>query len=197
MNPGDAMYFLISNLSLGSNPDAVQFQLVSEAFAPGAQFAAELSSRDSTAAIDFLSLQIEIGMFSGAGYQGAVSTISGTVQLSAETSGEIFQNARATLVLHNLGPSVTINLPGYRLPQDMFVSLGTGTASAGAVVSGARYEDPPPAVPEPGTGLLMTGGGVLLCLLGRGMKRISHRRIQLWKGFRHVVCNPQGTSDTI
>lgn len=179
MNPGDTLYFLISNLSLGSNLNSVEFQLVSQAFPPGAQFAAELTSRDGAAAVDFPAVQIGSGVFTGSGYQGAVTMIYGTVSLPAGTSSGIFQDTRATLALHNLGPSVTLNLPGYRLPQDVLVSLGAGPVSAGAVVSGARYQDPPPpGVPEAGTGLLMTGGGALMCLLGRALKRISHPRIQ-------------------
>ena len=179
MNSGDTLYFLISNLSLRSNLSAVEFQLVSQSLPSGAWFAAELTSRDGTIALDFPSVQIGSSVFTGSGYQGAVSTIFGTVRLPAATSGEIFQSTRATLVLHNLGSSVTLDLPGYRLPQDVMVSLAAGPFSAGAVVNGARYEDPPPAgVPEGGTGLLMAGGGALLCVLGGTVKRISHLRIQ-------------------
>lgn len=175
MNPGDTLYFLISNLSLRSNLSAVEFQLISQTPATGAQFTAELTSRDGAAALDFPSVQIGSGIFTGAGYQGAVTAISGTVRLAAGTSSEFFEDTRATLVLHNLGPSVTLDLPGYRLPQDMTVSLAAGPVSAGAVVTGALYEDPPPpGVPEAGTGWQMAGGGALLCLLAGALKRISH-----------------------
>lgn len=179
MNPGDTLYFLISNLSLHSNLNSVEFQFVSETLVPGAQFEAELTSRDGVVAVDFPSVRIGNGIFTGAGYQGVVSTISGTVGLAAGTSSAVFQDTRATLVLRNRGPLVTLGLPGYRLPQAVMVSLSAGPMSAGAVVNGAQYQDPPPpAVPEAGTGLQMVGGGVLLCLLGRALKRISHPRIQ-------------------
>lgn len=179
LNPGDTLYFLISNLSLRSNLNAVEFQLVSQTLAPGARFAAGLTSRDGAAAFDFPSVEIGSGLFTGVGYQGPVTTISGTVRLAAGTSSGIFQNTRAILVLRNVGPTVTIDLPGYRLPQDVSVSLAAGPVSAGAVVSGALYQDPPPpAVPEAGTGLQMAGGGALLLALAAGLKRISHLRIQ-------------------
>jgi len=178
MNHGDTLYFLVSNLSLPA-VDAVEFQFISQTPDPMPQFEAELTSRDGAASIAFPAVEISTGIFAGSGYRGRIWSISGTLELPGSLSTEIFQNGRAMLVLRDMGSAVTAGLPGYTLPQDLTLSLSDGAISAGAVTSGALYEDPPPAAtPESGSWLLTAGGGVLLCVFSRVLKRISYPGIQ-------------------
>jgi hypothetical protein len=180
MNPGDTLYFLVSNLSLHTSVDTVEFQFVTLPIDPSAQVEAELTSRDGTVSIAFASLQIAGGTFTGSAYQGAISAISGNLQLPATVSQEIFQNTRATLVLHDLGPAVALGLPGYNLRQDLMMSLTSGTTSAGAFTSAALYEDPPPppvGAPESDPAVLVVAAGGMMCLASHLLKRISHHGI--------------------
>jgi hypothetical protein len=179
MNPGDTLYFLVSNLSLHTNLDAVEFQFISQTIDPAAQFEVELASRDGVSSIEFPTVQVLSGTFSSAGYNGPVWSINGALQLPGTLSSQIFQNTRAMLVLHNIGPSVTLGFAGSTLPHDLVLSLQAGSTNAGAVTSAALYEDPPPAdAPETGSWLLAAGGGVLLAVFSGALKRISYRRIQ-------------------
>jgi len=180
MNPGDTLSFLVSNLSLHTVIDSVEFQFISQPLDSSAQFEAELTSRDGSVSIAFPSpLQVSAGIFSGSGYQGAISAISGTLRLPPTLSQQIFQNTRATVVLQDIGPAVTLGLPGYTLPQDMTLSLTSGDTSAGAVTSGAWYQDPPvDDAPESDSGMLVAGAGVLLCACSGLLKRISCQRSQ-------------------
>ena len=178
MNPGDQLFFPISNLSLHSTVTSLEFQFVSELLGPEAGFSAELTSRDGTTAIALPDLRVSTGVFIGSGYQGPISVISGTLALPGTLSPQIFENSRATLVLADIGPSVTLDLPGYRLPQDMLVDLSAGASNAGAFVSAALYEDPPPATaPEPASWMLGVAGGAMLAPFWGALKQISHPRI--------------------
>jgi hypothetical protein len=179
MNPGDTLYFPVSNLSLPA-VDAVEFQFISQTPDPMPQFEAELSSRDGVTSIAFPAVQISTGIFVGSGYRGPIWSISGTLQLPGTLSTEVFQNGRAMLVLRDLGPTVTLGLPGYTLPGALTLSLTDGATSAGAFTGGALYEDPPApaATPESGSWLLTAGAGVLLCMFSTVLKRISYRGIQ-------------------
>ena len=171
MNPGDTLYFLISNLSLRTPVDSVQFQFVSQTLNPAAQFEAELTSRDGSISTD-IPIQVRAGTFLSSAFIGPVRTIHGADSLPATLSSEIFQNGRATLVLHDINSTVTLSLPGYTLPQDLFVTLSSGRASAGAVVNQVLYEDPPPApTPEPGSRLLMAVGGLAIGAFGGVLRR--------------------------
>jgi hypothetical protein len=89
------------------------------------------------------------------------------------------------LTLLNIGPAVTVGLPPYGLQRDINVSLGGGGLSVGAPLGQVSLVDPPlgrvslmdsldpldspdpPDVPEPGSGLLLLGGGALLWALAR------------------------------
>jgi hypothetical protein len=163
MNPGDTLFFLVSDLSIASGAiDSVEFQFITQPIPSTAQFAAELTSRDGSISIAFAALDFQPGYFTGAGYRGPISSISGTVDLSPTLAEQIFQNTHATLVLENVGPSITVKLPGYTLAQDVSVSLSSGNTMAGAVTGGALYEDPPPPpdpTPEGDSGFLVAGAG--------------------------------------
>ncbi|MCX6632878.1 MAG: hypothetical protein NTW28_35215, partial [Candidatus Solibacter sp.] len=90
----------------------------------------------------------------------------------------------------NGGPEVTVGLAPYLMRQDLFASLTGGPLSVGAIPGwvelerqefGARLMNSRGAmsfaadseVPEPGTGALFLGGGVLLCGLSLVLARVS------------------------
>jgi hypothetical protein len=174
LNPSDTLFFLVSNLSLPGNVNQVAFQFISQSVNPASQFEAELTSRDGTVAIAFPTVQMSRSIVVGAGYTGPVWSLTGILQLPDTFSSQLFENTHATLVLHNIGPSTTLGLSGYTLPQDLTVSLTSGATNAGAVVNGALYEDPPPPAnaPESNSVALLVSGGVLLALFSKLLKRI-------------------------
>jgi hypothetical protein len=199
LNPGDTLFFLVSDLSLPGNINQVAFQFISQSINPASQFEAELTSRSGTVAIAFPTVQISRSLVVSAGYTGPVWSLVGILQLPDTLSSQLFQNTHATLVLHNLGPSTTLGLSGYTLPQDLTVSLSSGSTNAGAVVNGALYEDPPPptAAPESNSVALLVSGGVLLCLFSKALKRIHTVGSDFGVHEKSSVCNRIRTSDTI
>ncbi len=174
LNPGDTLFFLVSNLSLPGNINQVSFQFITQSLNPASEFEAELTSRSGTVEIAFPAVQMSRSVVFSSGYTGSVWSLSGILQLPGTLSSQLFQNTHATLVLHNIGPSTTLGLSGYALPQDLTVSLSSGTTNAAAAVNGALYEDPPPAAhaPESNSVALLVSGGVLLCLFSKALKRI-------------------------
>jgi hypothetical protein len=119
------------------------------------------------------SLNFVPGVFEGSLYQGDVSVLCGSVQLSETLSGEIFSNSRATLVLLNEGSSTIVGLPPYTEQQSMEVSLGGSGLSVGAVVNRVLL-DPPTSVPEPGTGVLLMACGIA-CVASKLIGSRTHR----------------------
>jgi hypothetical protein len=180
MGQGDALQFMISNLSVPSVA-AVSFQFVTVPLTEltNAQFAAELISADGTVSAAFTGpLTISAGSMWSSQYQGPITVIGGSLQLPPTLSSNIFQNTRATLILYDLSGRETVGVPGYTLAQDLFVGLTSGRKSAGAVVSKVLYQDPLQAnVPEPDSGMLVGGAGLLLCAFLGQLKRISRLRI--------------------
>jgi hypothetical protein len=199
LNSGDTLFFLVSNLSLPGNINQVAFQFISQSINPASQFEAELTSRSGTVDIAFPTVQLSRSVVVGSGYTGPVWSLSGILQLPGTLSSQLFQNTHATLVLHNTGPSTTLGLTGYTLPQDLTVSLSSGATNAGAVVNGALYEDPPPPTdaPESNSVVLLVSGGVLLCLFSKALKRIHTAGSDSSRGEKPSVCNPVRSSDTI
>jgi hypothetical protein len=199
LNSGDSLFFLVSNLTLPGNIDKVAFQFITQSLNPMSQFEAELTARSGTVAIAFPTVQISRSTVLGAGYTGPVWSLSGILQLPDTLSNQIFENTHATLVLHNVGRSTNLGLSGYTLPQDLAVSLTSGAANAGAVVNGALYEDPPPFsdAPESNSVALLAGGGALLCLFSKALKRIHTAASDSGIREKSSVCNPVRSSDTI
>ena len=192
LGTGDALSFTVPSWNFGI--DAVKFGLaeyptqVGFMFAslpegsPG-QFEVVLESGDGSVSVSFgTPLSFTSGIFQGTGYGGAVSVLDGSLQLSEALSQQLFGSSAAVLFLLNTGPAVTVGLPPYTLQRDINVSLGGGGLSVGARLGGvALVEAPmggfammdsldapePSDVPEPGSGLLLLGGGALLWALAR------------------------------
>jgi hypothetical protein len=172
-----------ANFGLPVYPTQVGFTFVSVPQDSPGQFEAILQSGDGSVWVSFGEpLSFVPGMFQGAGYRGAVSVLDGSLQLSEALSQQLFGSSAAVLFLLNTGPAVTVGLPPYTLQRDINVSLGGGGLSVGARLGGvALVEAPmggfammdsldapePSDVPEPGSGLLLLGGGALLWALAR------------------------------
>jgi hypothetical protein len=178
-----------ANYNLPAYPTEVQFTLVSPLENSPAQFEATLESGDDSVSVSFgAPLSFVTGMFQGSRYSGAVSVLEGSVHLSETLSQQLFGSSAAVLVLLNTGPAVTVGLPPYTLQQDVNVSLGEGGLSVGAppgVVTLTEPSNPSGALgslsglmlgedtqldsdaPEPGSNLLLLGGGALLLALSR------------------------------
>jgi len=194
LDTGDALSFTVPSWNFGVHaaefglpayPTQVEFTFVSDPLGPPAQFEVVLESGDDSVSVLFGALLSFVpGTFQGAGYSGPVSALQGSLHLSETLSQQLFGNSAAVLMLLNTGPAVTVGLPPYTLQQDLNVSLGGGGLSVGARLSGAALmdsSDPPIAsdasdTPEPGSGVLLPGGGALLWALAR------LRRSQLSRG---------------
>jgi hypothetical protein len=199
LNPGDTLFFLVSDLSLPGNINQVAFQFISQSINPASQFEAELTSRSGTVEIAFPSVQMSRSVVVSSGYTGPAWSVSGILQLPDTLSSQVFQNTHATLVLHNIGPSTSLGLSGYTLPQDLTLSLSSGATNAGGVVNGVLYDDPPPATdtPESNSVGLLVSGGILLCLFSKVLSRLHTAGSDSGLCQKSSVCNPIRTSDTI
>jgi len=143
--------------------------------------------------VAFDSLTFGPGSFQGSGYAGEVSTLQGYLRLSPLLSEVLFSAPSAVIALRNDGPDVTIGLDPYVLRQNLYTSLSGGPLSVGALPGSVDLESPvnlaslmdlrgavtfaaDAAVPEPQTGGLLFGGGVLLCGLSVVLGRVSRKR---------------------
>jgi hypothetical protein len=188
--PSWSFSFNAENFGLPVYPTAVEFTFASAVQDSPGQFEAVLESGDGSVSVSFAPLSFVPATFEGTNYQGAVSVLEGSVQLSETLSQQLFGSSAAVLMLLNAGPDVTVGLPPYTLQQDMTVSLGGGGLSVGARLSGVSLVDAPlgglalmdaplgglslldspdppdppdpPETPEPGSGLLLLGGAALL-----------------------------------
>ena len=180
LDTGDALSFTVPASNFGINaghygipvyPTSVGFVFVSAAEDPLAQIAAVLESGDGSVSVSFgAPLSFVPGTFQGSRYSGAVSVLQGSLHLSETLSQQLFGNSPAVLILLNTGPALTLGMPPHTLQQDLNVSLGGSGLGVGAPLGGvALMADPPdpPDVPEPGSGLLLLGGGALLWALSR------------------------------
>jgi hypothetical protein len=180
LNTGDALSFTVpswnfsidaANFGLPEYPTSVAFEFVSDSANLQAQVDVVLASGDGSVSVSFgAQLSFAPGMFQGSRYIGAVSVLQGSLYLSPALSQQLFGNSPAVLNLLNTGPALTVGLPPYTLQQDLNVSLGGGGLSVGAPLGGvALVESPDPPepsdAPEPGSGLLLLGGGALLFAL--------------------------------
>ena len=165
-----------ANLGLPVYPTSVGFVFVSLPEDSPGQFEVVLEAGDGSVSVSFgAPLSFVPGTFQGAGYSGAVSALEGSLSLSETLSQQLFGSSAAVLTLLNTGPAVTVGLPPYPLQRDLNVSLGGGGLSVGAPPGGVALMDSsdppdppdPPATPEPGSGVLLPGGGALLWALAR------------------------------
>jgi hypothetical protein len=183
LNTGDALWFTVPSWNYGINathyglpeyPTSVGFVFVTASEDSLAQVEAVLVSGDGSVSVSFgVPLSFVPAMFQGSPYSGAVSVLEGSLQISETLSQQLFGSSPAVLTLFNTGPAVTVGLSPYTVQQDLNVSLGGSGLSVGARLGGvALMADPPdppdpPDVPEPGSGLLLLGGGALLWALSR------------------------------
>jgi hypothetical protein len=196
MNTGDNLYFPVSNLGWLTDPESAEFQFITQSLDPCAEFQAELASPEGSMQLGFSSVETATGVFAGSRYNGPITSLFGTLQFPPGISGQIFENTRATLILHNAGPPIWLGIPGYFLPQDLSLSLTASGSSVSAFTAGALYQNPPP-VPEAASWSLLAAGSLILALfLGRRegfMARCAVRK----PPHKSNVCKPVGTSDTI
>jgi hypothetical protein len=202
VHTGDTLVFQLLTWNYGVNaavfdlplyPTDVNFTLVSAPLSVAGGFAATLQSADRAVSVAFDSLTFGPGYFQGSGYVGEVSTLQGYLHLSPLLSEVLFSAPSAIMALRNDGPDVTIGLDPYVLRQNLYTSLSGGPLSVGALPGPVDLENPlnpaslmdlggaatfaaDAAVPEPQTGGLLLGGGVLLCGISVVMGRVSRRR---------------------
>ena len=188
LDTGDALSFTVpswnfgidaANFGLPEYPTSVEFEFMSDSADLPARVEAVLESGDGSVSVSFgAPLSFAPGMFQGSHYRGAVSVLQGSLHLSQTLSQQLFGGSPALLILLNTGPALTVGLPLYTLRQDLNVSLGGGGLSVGALPGGVALvetSDPPdppdpsdpPDTPEPGSGLLLLGGGALLWALSK------------------------------
>lgn len=154
-------------------PEGVDLLFVTEPSSFDGQFEASLVSMNSSTVLPFPDLlSFTPGFFQSSRYVGPVSTLTAGMGLSSQAADALFPGANATLDLRNLGGDVQIGLPPYTLGQDFNLSLDGGPISVGARITSVKLEhNSNSPVPEPNSGLLMVGGGAVLCLLARLMGR--------------------------
>lgn len=180
-------------LSLPQYPSDINFALVSAPLSVTGNFSATLFSADGTVSADFGSLSFGTGYIQGSEYTGAVAMVQGYLHLSSLLSEELFGGGSAVLVFRNDGEDVTVGSMPWVLGQDLYASLSVGPLSVGAI-PGTVTLDPPDKpenllssagpstlaaeteLPEPRSGTLLLGGGVLLFGLSRILARISRRQ---------------------
>lgn len=179
---GDALSFTVASWNFGINalefglpvyPTEAEFTFVSAVQNSPGQFEAVLESGDGSVSVAFAPLSFIPGTFQGSHYSGAVSVLEGSVEISETLSEQLFGSSAAVLMLLNDGPAVTVGLSPYTVQQDMYVSLGGGGLSVGALQGRVFLVDPPSGTPEPQSGLLLLGGaGAMLW----GLSRRKHGR---------------------
>jgi hypothetical protein len=202
VHTGDTLVFQMLTWNFGVNaaafglpvyPTDVNFALVSAPLSVAGGFAATLESADRSVSVAFGNLTFSPGFFQGSGYAGEVSTLEGYLHLSPLLSEALFSAPSAVIALRNEGPDVTVGLAPYLLRQDLYASLSGGPLSVGALpglvdlegrvsraglmnFGGAVNFAADSEVPEPQSGRLLFGGGVLLCGLSAVLARVSRGR---------------------
>jgi len=183
LEPGDALLFDIpswnytvhaANFGLPLNPTSVSFVFSSAVSNIGATFEAGLQSSDGAFSVSLgAPLSFGPGTFWSSTFSGAVSTLEGSFELTAQASEEIFGGAGAELILRDLGPAVELGLPPSTLRQDLFVSLSGGPLEVGGLPGAVLVQNP--EVAEPHSSALLIVGGLLLCLASRLGRKMSHQ----------------------
>jgi hypothetical protein len=192
---GDVISFLISDSSFGFHaanmgiPSAPTYLSVNFASMPsdiGGQFSAELESTDGSISVAFPQpMNWQPGIFGGSQYRGPVSTLTGPLRLQESLAQQIFSDSLAILVLSYTGPDEIIGLAGYTLPEDLTVSLFGGSLNVGSQIEGAMLQTSgtrtlrgtDATAPEPHSGVILLGGGALLCAIAKLLNRLTQRNI--------------------
>ena len=174
-------------------PSDINFALISMPLSVTGDFNATLSSANGAVSVDFGSLGFGTGFIEGSEYTGAVATVQGYLHLSSLLSEELFGGGSAVLTFRNDGADVTVGSMPWVLGQDLYASLSGGPLSVGAI-PGKVMLDPPDkpenllsssgpstlaaetALPEPRSGAMLMGGGLVLFGLSRILARISRRQ---------------------
>jgi hypothetical protein len=216
VHTGDTLIFHMLTWNFGVNaaafgvpeyPTDVSFALVSAPMGTAGAFAATLESEDRSVSVGFGDLTFGPGYFQGSGYTGEVSTLEGYLHLTPLLSEELFSTQSAVIALRNEGPDITLGLAPYLLRQDLFAGLSGGPLSVGALPGPVELEQQlhrvrltnlgvtvgvaaPAEVPEPWSGGLLLGGGVLLCGLSAVLARISRVRGKRAKNQPFASANP-------
>jgi hypothetical protein len=209
LDPGNTLSFEIFGSSYAANapiygaparPTRIEFTLVT-AEGTGGLFTAILEPAGTAITLAIPGpLNFVPGTFHGAAYDGPISALTSSLDLSDLESEALFGGGTAILTLQNQGPEAVLGLAPYPLPHVMLVTLSGGAFSVGARV-GSVLLDPPDApvtaAPEPNVGGLLLAGGGLLCLISAVMQRIKRRRVQLVGIGNSTVCKAAALSDTI
>jgi len=187
LNTDDALFFTLATygfavdaaaFGLSPYPAVVSFGFVSSSPGPGGLFDAMLETPSGSVIAAFPGpLEFVPAQYQGAYYSGPVGELEASFTLSPALSQQLFSGATAVLVLQNLGPTASVGLSSYTIPQDLTVSLSEGGLTTGSPVVEATLDDPPPpgGVPEPGSGWLLAGGAALCWAAAAAMKRVRRR----------------------
>jgi hypothetical protein len=174
------------SFGLPADPSALVFTLITAPLDTAPMLGAFLESPDGAFSLEFGGpLVFSSGYFSSASYDGPVSALTGYFSFSAADSLNLFHSGGAGLRFVNQGADLELGLPPLSLCSGLFATLSGDGLSVGAPVSGVTLQSATLAtgirlsstssVPEPGSTVLLLGGGVLLVALSRVLDGISRR----------------------
>jgi hypothetical protein len=197
VHTGDSLVFrlLASNFGVSATqfglpqaPSQLNFVLVTETEAGSGSFAVTLESADRTVLMGPGELTFHSGYFQGNTFSGEVSMLEGFLPLLPDTA---LDAAGVVLALRNEGPDVRLGLIPYLVRQNLYVGLSGGLLSVGAVpylvdlesrewgrstnLTNVAISASMMDIPEPGSGGLLLGGGVLLWAVTTIETRMSRR----------------------
>jgi hypothetical protein len=175
-----------AQFNLSRSPSQLNFAFVSAPVASAGSFDFTLESADRTVSIGSGELKFHSGYFQAETFSGEVSTLEGFLPLLPDKGSD---EEDLVLTLRNEGPDIRLGLPPYLVRQDLYASLSGGPLSVGTVAYlvdlESRDSDWPTrlarvassaattGIPEPDSGGLLLGGGVLLCWVGAARGRMS------------------------
>lgn len=196
LHSGDSLSFelftwnyAVNALAYGQpvNASDILFTLITAPVDTPPALTAFIESSDQSLSFEFAGpLLFTAGYLSTAAFETPVSAISGHLHVSDSDSLNLFNSGEVILRFLNEGDDFDLGLPPQTLRSDLFVSLSGGSLSVGALPGGVSQQISSPAsralfsfaapaasVPEPGSTLLLLGGGVLLIAVSRLLRRVS------------------------